>query len=205
MAWVEIIGYLASILIAVSLMMANIKRLRWINMLGAVTFSIYGYLIDAYPVFVLNGWTACVNLYFLIRLYRFKDQFDLVQEPSADSPFYLLLLRRYRDDIKQFFPDVGVDTLHDASALVIFRNMKPVGLFAYKAVAGGKTAEILLDYVIPQARDFKTARFFFDQHSRQLREDSFVDLLARSSVAAHTRYLLKMGFVQRGGSYQLAL
>jgi hypothetical protein len=201
----EIIGYGASVLVAVSLMMANIKRLRWINMAGALAFSLYGYLIGAYPVFVLNGWIALVNVYFLIRLYRFKDQFDLIQEASADSPVYSLLLRRYSDDIRQYFPAVGAETLRGSNALLIFRNMKPVGLFAYKPSDDGRTAKVLMDYVIPEARDFKTARYFFDHHLKQLREAGFKMLTSCSDNISHTRYLLKMGFVADGDNYQLEL
>ena len=205
MPWIEFVGYCASVLVAISLMMANIKRLRWINLTGAVTFSVYGYLISAYPVLFVNGWIACVNLYFLWRLYQFKDQFDLVQETSAGSPVYALLLNRYVDDIKHYFPAISTDSLRDASALLIFRNMKPVGLFAYKSVGDSQTAEILMDYVIPESRDFKTARYFFDHHTRQLREENFTTLKACSSNKSHIKYLLKMGFVESGGAYQLAL
>ena len=56
MPLLEIFGYMASILIALSLMMSNIKRLRWINLFGAAALSFYGYFIDAFPVFILNGW-----------------------------------------------------------------------------------------------------------------------------------------------------
>ena len=52
----QIIGYTGSVLVAVSLMMSNIVRLRWINLFGAGTFAIYGLLINAYPVFALNGF-----------------------------------------------------------------------------------------------------------------------------------------------------
>lgn len=89
--------------------------------------------------------------------------------------------------------------------MLIFRNMKPVGLFAYKPTGDGRTAEILMDYVIPESRDFKTAQYFFDHHSQQLREENFRTLKANSSKKSHTKYLLKMGFVESGGDYQLAL
>lgn len=205
MTWVEFIGYSASVLVAVSLMMVNIKHLRWINLTGAITFSVYGYLISAYPVLVVNGWIACVNLYFLWRLYRFKDQFDLVHETSAAAPVYSLLLSRYWSDIKQYFPGLSTLALKDADVVLIFRNMKPVGLFAYKPDGEEQVAEVLMDYVIPEARDLKTAQYFFDQHSQQLRDANFTALKARSSNSAHTKYLLKMGFVAHEDEYQLAL
>lgn len=205
MTLLDVFGYAASVLIAFSLMTANIKRLRWLNLAGAASFSTYGLLIVAYPVFILNAWIALVDIYFLWRLYGFKDQFDLVQEPSADSPVYSLLLNRYRDDINQFFPSIDADTLGSAETLVIFRNMTPVGLFAYESADGGDTANVLLDYVIPEARDFKTAQFLFEHHSQKLRDANFKSLRARSNNKLHTNYLLKMGFIAKGDEYRLAL
>ena len=52
----EIIGYSGSILVAVSLMMKNILKLRVINFFGASSFALYGYLVDAYPVLILNSF-----------------------------------------------------------------------------------------------------------------------------------------------------
>ena len=64
MDYLEFIGYAGSVLVAVSLMMSNIVRLRWINLFGAATFSAYGLLINAYPVFALNGFIVLVDLYY---------------------------------------------------------------------------------------------------------------------------------------------
>jgi hypothetical protein len=60
MTFLDIFGYVASVLVAVSLMMSNVLRLRIINTVGALTFAIYGYLVGAYPVLVVNGWIFLV-------------------------------------------------------------------------------------------------------------------------------------------------
>jgi hypothetical protein len=205
MTFLELFGYLASALIAISLMTANIKRLRWLNLAGAASFSAYGFLIEAYPVFILNAWISLVDIYFLWQLYSFRDQFDLVEETSADSPMYTLLLNRYGDDIRETFPAAS-DTLRRASrALLVFRNLKPVGLFAYETVEDGTVAEVILDYVIPEARDFKTAQFLFSQHARQLKDSNIHYLRAKSGNEIHRSYLKKMGFVAEGDDFQLVL
>ena len=41
----EFIGYAASILVAFSLMMSSILKLRIINLIGAITFVIYGLMV----------------------------------------------------------------------------------------------------------------------------------------------------------------
>ncbi len=40
MEWQEIVGYIGSVLIALSLMMKNIVRFRKVNLCGASTFAI---------------------------------------------------------------------------------------------------------------------------------------------------------------------
>ena len=64
----EIIGYFASVLVAISLMMSSILKLRVINLLGAALFTLYGLLIGAYPVAVMNFFIVLIDLYYLREL-----------------------------------------------------------------------------------------------------------------------------------------
>ncbi len=64
----EIIGYLASAFIVSSLLIANIKYLRYINMIGCLLFVAYGLMIAAYPVAIMNAIAAFINIYHLIKL-----------------------------------------------------------------------------------------------------------------------------------------
>jgi len=68
MDWIEGIGYLASLLVAVSLMMGSMVRLRLLNLVGALAFALYGWLIGSYPVLVVNLFIAGVNVFYLRRL-----------------------------------------------------------------------------------------------------------------------------------------
>lgn len=65
---VEWIGYLASILIVISLMMTNIIKLRIINSVGCIVFVIYGLLVKSYPVALSNLAIVLINLYNLYKL-----------------------------------------------------------------------------------------------------------------------------------------
>ncbi len=205
MSLLELFGYFASILIAVSLMMSNIKKLRWINLFGALAFSGYGYAIDAYPVFFLNGWIALVDIYYLFRIYSFKDQFDLVRLQSVHTPLFSLLMTRYGTDINKIFPNFDLTQLDDAVALLVFRNMKPVGIFAFKPYEEQGKVEVLIDYVIPDERDLKTAKFIFNRHSSQLKKEGIEQIICQTEDKAHQRYLQKVGFTKQRDSYQLAL
>jgi|ERR1051325_4597590 hypothetical protein len=51
----ELIGYVASVLVAISLTMTSILRLRIINLTGSACFTLYGLLIGAYPVAIVNS------------------------------------------------------------------------------------------------------------------------------------------------------
>lgn len=64
----ELLGYAASIFIATSLFMSNIKWLRYVNSIGCVLFVIYGVIIGAYPVAVMNTACILINIYQLIKL-----------------------------------------------------------------------------------------------------------------------------------------
>ncbi|AUI87839.1 hypothetical protein BS333_15710 [Vibrio azureus] len=65
---VEILGYAASIMVAISLTMKDIIKLRILNFIGCALFTAYGLMIDSWPVVITNGFIACVNVYFLARM-----------------------------------------------------------------------------------------------------------------------------------------
>ncbi|NKF51272.1 uroporphyrinogen decarboxylase [Shewanella sp. WXL01] len=69
---VELLGYLASVMVAISLMMKDIIWLRWINFIGCALFTVYGYAIDAWPVAGMNAFVACINIYHLTKIYHGK-------------------------------------------------------------------------------------------------------------------------------------
>lgn len=65
--WVEWLGYLASILVAISFVMKSISKLRLVNLIGGVCFVMYGFTIHAWPVVLINLFTIGVNIYYLTR------------------------------------------------------------------------------------------------------------------------------------------
>ncbi|MBO2583733.1 YgjV family protein [Shewanella algae] len=78
----EWVGYLVSVVVAISLMMSNIKRLRWWNLLGAALFVAYGIAIAAYPVALVNFFIVLIDAYYLVKLYRSPEP-DLQAAPQA--------------------------------------------------------------------------------------------------------------------------
>lgn len=205
MSLLEAFGYFASILIALSIMMSNIRRLRLLNMLGAAVFSAYGYFIDAYPVFILNGWVAIVNAYYLIRIFYVQDKFDLIRLQSIHTPLFSLLKERYGADVGELCKGFQWQQLDNAVVLLIFRNMKPVGFFAYQALDDQGKVEVLLDYIIPQDRDFKAAQFIFTKNNSLLSQEGVKHLVVQASDKAHESYLNRIGFSQVDNGFELQL
>ncbi|MFB9136783.1 YgjV family protein [Vibrio sp. AK197] len=83
MNMVEMIGYAASIMVALSLTMKDIKKLRVINFIGCALFAAYGLMIGAWPVVVTNGFIACVNVYFLTKMQQEKKAQSKLQNSAA--------------------------------------------------------------------------------------------------------------------------
>src|SRR5918994_4590399 len=125
---VELIGYLGSILVAVSLMMRSLLRLRIINLIGALFFTLYGILLGAYPVAFLNGLIVCIDLYYLIQMWRQKDFFTFL-EVSPKSKYLHAFVEFYKDDILEIIPSYTHQTGDDLLCFFILRNMMPAGLF----------------------------------------------------------------------------
>ena len=128
---VELIGYLGSILVAISLMMRSLLRLRIINLFGALFFTIYGVLLDAYPVAFLNGLIVCIDLYYLFQMWRQKDFFTFL-EVSPNSEYLRAFVEFHKDDIAEIIPSYTYKAAEDLLCFFILRNMMPAGLFIVK-------------------------------------------------------------------------
>ena len=50
----ELIGYLASLLVLISLLMTSVVKLRIINLIGSFIFAVYALAIRSYPTAVMN-------------------------------------------------------------------------------------------------------------------------------------------------------
>ena len=65
---IELVGYGASILIAISLTMTDMYKLRIINSVGCLRFVIYGLNVGAYPVALANAIIIIINIYNVYKL-----------------------------------------------------------------------------------------------------------------------------------------
>jgi len=155
----ELLGYTASALIAVSMMMSSLLRLRLLNLTGAIGFAIYGLCISAYPVTVLNGITVMVNAFYLVRMLRAKQYFHLLKL-RADSVYLPYFLNFYGAEIQRILPEFQYHPSENQLALMILRDCNPVGVFIAEPEPGG-VLRVTLDFVVPSYRDLKIGRFLF--------------------------------------------
>ena len=199
----EIIGYIASLLVALSLTMKSLQKLRIVNMIGAIVFIVYGLLIGAIPVAFLNTLILGVNVYNLWQMWQQKDYFTLMQV-RADSSYLKKFLEFYRNEISEFVPTYLFKPAEDQVVVFILRNMLPVGLVIVKPE--GEEAHIFLDFVIPGYRDFRAGKFLFDESTEFYRQMGILRLSTAPGSKRHETYLQRMGFkLEENGKYYYEL
>jgi hypothetical protein len=193
---VEVVGYAASALIVVSLLMTSILKLRVIGLVGAVTFTIYGLLIDAFPIALANGAIVMIHVFHLARMLseRKQDAYFEALEVPATSPILRRFVEFHTPDAKKFQPDFpGLEDDH--LAMFILRDAVPVG--AVVAEVHGLQARVLLDYVTPEHRDLRPGRWLWVDSdaftSRGIRR-----VITTAPSAEHARYLATVGFETSG-------
>jgi hypothetical protein len=190
----ELIGYFASVLVAVSLMMSKIVRLRIINTLGAITFMIYGILIDSMPVAGVNAFIVAVNVYYLIKIYTAKEYFKLLQV-SSDDDYLSQFLDFYRDGIADFQPGFTYNPDDDDLILMVLRDMIPAGiLVGKKDQDDSHILNVELDFVIPQYRDFKIGKFLYHDKRNFFSGLGIKTIRAKPEKDKHRKYLEQMSF-----------
>ena len=188
----EVIGYTASALVAISLMMSSILRLRLINLVGSAAFSLYGLLIHAYPVAAMNGFIVLINLYYLYRMLRTREFFRLLSvEP--DSQYLRQFLSFYDREIRRFIPGARFEPRAGDLTLFVLRDMGPAGLFIGRMEGRGRLC-VTLDFVIPQYRDFKIGRYLFAEEREFFRARGVREIVSEPGTPAHQAYLRRMGF-----------
>lgn len=190
----QIIGYVASGIIALSMTMNSFVKFRWINLVGATTFSTYGFLIGAYPVFLLNGFIVCVDLYYLFKIYSKKETFETL-EVRADNRYLLRFLEFHNKEIQKFFPGFAYKPEMNTISFFILRNMSVAGLFLAHREEGN-VLKVGLDYVIPEYRDFKNGRYIYLRLRKKFIQDGFDIVKSSANSEKYCKYLKKLGFTQ---------
>jgi GNAT superfamily N-acetyltransferase len=189
----EIVGYLASILIAISVMNTNVLRLRIFNVIGAACFVVYGFLIKAWPVAGLNLFVVSINSFHLYRIFSSREFFKILEVP-ADSAYLRHFLAHHLKDIRRYYHHFDYQPGVNQVTLFVLRDTVPAGLFIGEVMPNGDL-NVTLDYVVPDYRDLKVAKFLLQEQVDFFRERGVKRLVSSAGTDKHAKYLKNIGFI----------
>lgn len=192
----DLIGYAASAFLAVSLMVTGAFKFRTINMIGQITFIIYGVVIHAFPIIIANAVLLLINIYQLYKLLQSKEQFKYVPIQLSDK-IIDNFLKFYDKDVKSYFPNFHyLPTLQQHISFVVLRDAAIANIFIATIDSKGN-ATVQINYTVPQYRDYKVGRFIFEQEKKYLLSNG-VQQVVYTNVTNdnHLQFIKVMGFVQ---------
>lgn len=192
LGWKELIGYGASLVILVSLVTTNVFRLRLINGVGSVLFGWYGLLIGSWPVCVINWVIAGIDGWYLLKTMAATAFFDLEPVESIGEAYLRRFFLYHELELQRFTPGLSLEELLEAKTCILFRNLLPVGLFAYRQ--DDEEARIVADFMVPEYRDFKAGRFLYRVRRMSFKEAGIKRFAAVATNPQQVKYYLKNGF-----------
>lgn len=193
----QLIGYIASIFLAISLVINGAIKFRIFNMLGQIAFIVYGIVINAFPIIVANSVLLCINIYQLYKLSQSNEQFKYVPiEPN--NKIIEEFLAFYKTDISNYFPQFKyIPTLQQQINFVVLRNASIANIFVATIDTKGN-ATVHINYTIPQYRDYKVGRFIFEKEKKYLQANNIKNVVyTQVHNKQHLEFLQVMGFTQQ--------
>ncbi|MBE5844359.1 MAG: YgjV family protein [Butyrivibrio sp.] len=195
---IELIGYLGSALVLVSFLMVSVYKLRIVNSIGSVVCVIYGLIIHAYPTVVMNLCLVAINVYYLVKMINTQKNYDLVKV-NGDEGLTRYTIDKYKDDIAKCFPGISMNFDKANRGYVVCHDGKPVGVMLGEEK--DRVLDIMLDYSIPQYRDFSIGAFLMSS----IAVDGIDKLIYTGSDENHKEYLKRTGFSEVGDHYEKVL
>jgi hypothetical protein len=190
---ISLAGYAASLLLAISLLVNNDVRFRWLNSFGSLSFILYGLLIGALPIILTNTILLAINGYYLIRIYSAHEDFDLIEFRGGEQLVHKFL-NFYRKDISHYFPGYVHDSQSGNISFVVLRDLVIANIFVARPGENGK-ATILLNYTVPRYRDYKVGRFIFERENQFLLSRGVSSLVYEQVLNRnHEKFIRVMGF-----------
>ncbi|MFP4362543.1 MAG: YgjV family protein [Spirochaetia bacterium] len=219
---VEIIGYIASFFVAISLLMVSIVKLRVLNLVGSLTFVIYGVFIGSIPLIITNGFICAVNVFYLLRMFnRDISRFTYLTIEKGEKRRVMRFVESFKNDILHFYPLFHEKKLDYAfssgNVYLAVQDFTTVG-FAYylpipepemcknddeKALIQYIHAELFpqksvyldVDYVTAKYRDIGISDRLYKEMAVDLgRNIDFILALNHADNRSHHKYLVKNGY-----------
>lgn len=187
------IGYLASALLMIGLLVTNDLKFRIWNGLGCFVFIIYAIIIQAFPVLVTNVMLLAINIVYFIKITRRKEIFDTCDFAAGDA-LALKFIDFYKQDIAAYFPLFTAKDLEGNLNIVVLRDLVVANMFSGKIQDNG-TLNVTLNYTIPKYRDYKVGKFLFSTGKNILLSKG-VNKVGYGEIfnSSHRKFLMRSGF-----------
>ena len=203
----ELVGWVGSAVLVISLLQTRVMRFRVLNTISCVVLIGYNALVGVWPMAAMNVVLVGINLWVIFGLLRHRHDaraYDAVPI-SVDEPFLRQLLDRHAADIAAFNPDLPVDVPAAAEhAFLVSSGDQVVGVVLSRAGREAGEQQVVLDYVLPAYRDFTPGEFVF-RSGGPFAALGAARVVASPGMAASEKYLRTVGFVQRGDKRVLEL
>ncbi len=194
------IGYVASLFLIISLLVNGDMKFRIFNALGSVAFIIYGILFNAWPVILTNVILLIINIIYLNKLYKHRENFELI-EFTGDEKLMVKFFEFYSADIKNFFPDFAIQQLNANYNFVVLRDLVIANAFSAHISDNGD-ATVLLNYTTKKYRDYKVSKFIFEKEKQILIAKGVKRIVYNKIHHKNYKTLLAInGFVTEGDCY----
>ena len=190
-SWQEWIGYLASILVALSLLMSSVKRLRWINMIGSFVFAIYGLVIMSVPVLLMNTFLVFVNLWFLIKLKQSKNTIIHLKSENWEDALVRKFMCKNHKLLKVHFPSFNY-LKNESQLFMIYSGFEIVGFIS--GLVYNDTLNIEAVYIIPKYKDFGIPKKLLVESKMAIRSFGAQDFRFNINEKSTRDYLKQYGF-----------
>ena len=199
MPLLEVVGWVGSAILVVSLLQTRVMRFRVLNAVASAVLVGYNLAIGVWPMVGLNVVLVGINVVIIWGLLRRRhDARAYVVVPiGVREPYLAHVVARHAADIVEFNPDPEGLLDRAENAFLVTSGDQLVGLVLSRAGDDPAEQQVLLDYVLPPYRDFTPGEFVFRP------DGPFADLgaervVASPAMAASERYLAAVGFTHDG-------
>ena len=203
----EVIGWLGSAVLVISLLQTRVMRFRVLNTVSCFVLIGYNAALGVWPMAAMNVVLVAINVGVMARLLRQRhDPHTYEAVPiGVREPFLGQLLARHTTDIRAFNPDLPDDVLSVAEhAFLVSAGDQLVGVVLSRVGLEPGEQQVVLDYVLPAYRDFTPGEFVF-RTDGPFAAIGTRQVVASPGMAASERYLRAVGFEVRDGRRVLQL
>jgi hypothetical protein len=191
------IGYLASLFLVISLIVHGDIKFRLYNLLGCACFIFYGFIFHAFPVILTNVILFVINFFYLLKLYRHREDFELI-EIKGDEKLIEKFIAFYKNDIASFYPNFDTAQLAGNINYIVLRDLVIANIFSVKVLDNGD-ALVLINYTIKKYRDYKVSKFLFEKEQLELSTKGIKRILYDNVLAEkYTKFFKVMNFENDG-------